>query len=104
MVKCTCINDKNRPEEISPEQWVKQNDQYRITYVAFCLPQRVLAFSLYEKPLDETNAPFEYFTAHRFSIDIKDLYAFVELCNECKELDGLDIGQLMKESNLVVVD
>ena len=26
-VKCICINDKNRPQEIPPQKWIKKDNE-----------------------------------------------------------------------------
>jgi hypothetical protein len=70
--------------------------------VCTCLPQKVLGFSLYEKPL--TNClPYEYFISTRFAIAETDLAALIELMRSLDELKGLDIEKLIEESNLQTV-
>lgn len=103
MVKCFCVDDSKKPDEIPAANWVAMGEPYRITEVALCLPQKVLGFSLYEKPLGESCKPWEYFTSNRFVIPEDQLFYFFELCDNCKELDGLNINELMKQSNLQVV-
>lgn len=97
MIPCTCIDDSNRPETIPTSKWVKKGEQYQITYTCLCLPQRVLAVSLYEKPLGPQYAPFEYFAARRFAIKAEDLDKLAELIALCSEENNINVNELMKE-------
>jgi len=101
MVPCTCIDDTGRPETIPTSKWVKKDERYHITYTCTVLPQRILAVSLYEKPLGPQYAPFEYFAARRFAVDVKDLDKLLELIALCGEESNVDVGELMKELNVV---
>jgi hypothetical protein len=101
MIPCTCINAKNKPNDIPKSKWVKEGEQYHITYTVVCLPQNVLAFSLYEKPLDETCYPYEYFISTRFGVKPEDIEALMELVKDCTDTAGMDINELMKNSNLI---
>ncbi len=101
MIRCICINDKNRPAEIPARLWVTEGELYHITFVAFCLPQKTHGVSLYEKPLDESCMPHEYFRMDRFAILREDLDLFIQLCKDCSDLDDLVVEDLVKESVMV---
>jgi hypothetical protein len=73
MIKCICVNDKDRPSKIPPHKWVEKGKEYTIMFAQFIRPQRQLAVQLIEINLDESCAPFEYFLAKRFAIRKKDL-------------------------------
>lgn len=103
MIPCICINDKDRPKEIPASQWVKQGGEYHITFIAYCLPQKLLAFSLYERPLVGTD-PYEYFNAERFGIHEKDLEAFKQMCKDTRELDDFDVMEAIENSSLELIN
>jgi len=80
MIKCICVNDKDRPSKIPPHKWVEKGKEYTIMFAQFIRPQKQLAVQLVEIDLDESCAPFEYFLAKRFAIrkgDLEDLRQLV---------------------------
>lgn len=101
MIPCICINDANRPNDFPIKKWVKVGEEYHITYTVVCIPQNVLAFSIYEKPLDETCLPYEYFISTRFAVKPEDIEALMELVKGCTETAGMNLGELMRNSNLI---
>lgn len=101
MIPCQCIDDKNRPGDFPKSKWVKAGEEYHITYAVICIPQNVLAFSIYEKPIDETCYPYEYFISTRFAIKPEDMEALMELVKGCTDTAGMDLDELMKNSNLI---
>ncbi len=58
MIPCTCIDDQNKPNDFPSSRWVKKGEKYHITFTVICLPQKVLAYSIYEKPLDKECYPY----------------------------------------------
>ena len=102
MIKCICIDAKNRPNEIPIPKWLEYVDEYSITYAVRCLPQNVLGFSIYEKPLGEDCYPYQYFTSTRFSIKPEDQQKVIDLYNEIGEaLPESVMAELLENSNLV---
>lgn len=101
MIPYICIDDTNRPETIPTSKWIKKDEKYHITYTCTVLPQRVLSVSLYEKPLGPQYAPFEYFAARRFAVDVKDLDKLAELIALCNEESNVDVNELMRELTVV---
>lgn len=59
--------------------------------------QGIQGVSLYEKPLDETCAPYESFRLSRFAILFEDLELFIALLKNCTDLNDIQIEELMKE-------
>jgi hypothetical protein len=104
MVKCICINDKNKPAEIPSSKWVKAEEDYHITHVYYHPNQGIQGCSLYEKPLGEDCAPYETFRLSRFAISVDDLEKLIELIKNCTELNYLDIQALIKESQLEIIE
>lgn len=98
MVKCICINDKNRPSKIPQEKWLKEGEEYTIIFTLMVLPQKTLAVQLEEIDLDESCMPYEFFLANRFAFtkeELEKLIAFIEECNQV----SLSIKDLLKQTN-----
>ena len=98
MVKCICINDKNRPSKIPQEKWLKEGEEYTIIFTLIVLPQKTLAVQLEEIDLDENCMPYEFFLANRFAFtkeELEKLIAFIEECNHI----SLSIKDLLKQTN-----
>jgi hypothetical protein len=98
MVKCICINDKNRPSKIPQEKWLKEGQEYTIIFTLIVLPQKTLAVQLEEIDLDESCMPYEFFLANRFAFtkeELEKLIAFIEECNQV----SLSIKDLLKQTN-----
>lgn len=103
MIPCICIDDSNRPNDIPLSKWVKKHDHYHITYIVVALPQNMLSYSLYEKPLDESCYPYEYFSASRFAIKEEDIDRFMELVKDCIEIKDINLEELMNNNNLTTI-
>lgn len=101
MIPCHCIDNSGKPENIPQSKWVKLGEKYHITYTVICLPQNVLAFSIYEKPLDKSCYPYEYFISTRFAIKEEDWGALMELVKGCNDTSNINLDELMKNSNLI---
>jgi hypothetical protein len=95
MIKCLCINDSDRPNEIPISKWVKMNEFYHVIYTVTVLPQRELAFHLSEINLTENELPYEYFLAKRFAFNKKDLPDLLELIKNCSDID-MSIDNLLE--------
>ena len=98
MVKCICINDKNRPSKIPQNKWVKEGEEYAIIFTLIVLPQKTLAVQLEEIDLDKSCMPYEFFLANRFAFtqeELEKLIAFIEECNDI----SLSIKDLLKQTN-----
>lgn len=104
MVKCTCIDDKNKPAEIPTSSWVKVEESYHITHIYYHVNQGIQGCSLYEKPLGEDCAPYESFKLSRFGINVDDLKKLIELIKNCTELNDLNIKSLIEESQLQLIE
>lgn len=104
MIPCICIDDANRPESIPTSKWVKKGEEYHITHVYIHLLQEggIQGVSLYEKPLDESCAPYESFRITRFAFTEEGLKRLIELMKLCSELDDVDIQKLIEESELEI--
>ncbi len=99
MIKCICINDKDKPNDIPQNKWVKKGQEYTIIFTIMVLPQETLAVQLEEIDLDETCSPYEYFLAERFMFDIDDIQEFIDFIEECTDIN-MSIRELMEQTNI----
>lgn len=100
MIRCACVNDKNRPNDIPTTKWVKRGQVYTIQFAIVVLPQRELGLQLEEIELDESCAPYEYFLANRFAFLKDDLYKLQEFIKECAKIN-MSIKELMNQSKIL---
>jgi hypothetical protein len=98
MVKCICINDKNRPSKIPQEKWLKEGEEYTIIFTLIVLPQKTLAVQLEEIDLDESCMPYEFFLANRFAFTQEELEKLIEFIKECTQVN-MSIKELLKQTN-----
>lgn len=100
MIKCTCINDKYKPNKIPKEKWIENGKEYTIIFTTFVLPQRELGFQLEELDLDKSCFPYEYFLANRFGFSKEEfdkLAAFIKDCNDI----AVSIKELMEQTKII---
>lgn len=105
MVKCTCINDENRPKEIPISKWLKKDKEYHIIWVYIMRNDKqngIQGCDLAEISLDESNLPYECFQLSRFAISEEDMQALIELAQECSGLDKSVVEDLIKETKIQV--
>lgn len=101
MIKCICLNDKDRPSKIPAEKWVKNGHEYTITFASFVLPQRQLAFQLSELDLDDSCLPYEYFLANRFGFSLEEFDKLIDFVKECNDI-SVSVKELMNQTNISV--
>lgn len=66
-MQVVCINDKNRPNRIPPEKWIKEGSVYTvIATTSMNIQRNKIGLKLKEIELDESCFPYEYFDADRF--------------------------------------
>lgn len=99
MVKCICVNDKNRPKEIPPSKWIKKDEEYHVIYTVTVLPQKQLAFHLAEISLDECCVPYEYFLANRFGFTEENLLLLMELIKDCSDIE-FSMDELLEQTSI----
>ena len=66
-MKVICINDKNRPNEVPMNRWVKKNEEYTITSVMFMTIQNTYGCKLAEINNDDL-FPYQFFALNRFAV------------------------------------
>lgn len=100
MIKCICIDDSNKPFRIPENKWLKEGNEYHITYVTVVLPQEELAFELAEVNLGSNCLPFRYFLAKRFAIRQSDLEQLTFMLHNADDLTK-SIDELVKQVEVV---
>lgn len=102
MIKCICINDNNKPEEIPQEKWIKKDSEYHIIWVLKMINQNnIQGVQLSEISLDDSCLPYEAFKISRFAINSKDLEQLIELMQECTNFDKELVIDLVKDIELI---
>jgi len=104
MIKCLCINSKNKPEEIPMSKWIQEGFKYHITHVYFHPKQGIQGASLHEVRLGSESLPYESYRLSRFAIDQEDLTKLIQMIEDCSELNTIDIEKMLKESELVITN
>ena len=94
--KVVCINDKDRPDGIPINRWVKKDEIYTVIEVSRLMMQGgMLGFKLAEINIDDCY-PYQYFAASRFYPLLPKKDAWVEetldrLLEEIKEEEKIQI-------------
>lgn len=100
MIKCICINDKNRPSKVPESKWVKKGEEYTVIFTLMVLPQKTLAVQLDEIDLDESCSPYSFFLANRFAFSKDDIGKLVDFIEECTQVN-ISIKELMKQTQTI---
>lgn len=99
MVDAICIDDRNRPEVIPLNKWVKRGKKYTIIYTVLVLPQRQIGVHLAEIELTQKELPYEYFLLSRFAFTEEGLRQLQELIKDCADTD-FSMDELLKQTEL----
>jgi hypothetical protein len=99
MIKCLCVNDGNKPNQIPEEKWIKKGTEYTLLFSMTVLPQKQLAFQLEEIDLDDSCSPYTWFLASRFAFREEDLAKLIEFIERCNKIN-FSINELKKEINV----
>lgn len=97
MIKCICIDDKNRPSKIPEEKWVVVGQEYTIQFAIMVVPQGTLAFQLEEIELGPECFPWEFFLASRFSFAHNDVHELLAFIQECAKI-YISVKQLLNQT------
>lgn len=98
MIKCICINDKNRPSKVPADKWLKEGEEYTVIFATVVLPQKTLAVQIDEVDLDERCRPYSFFLANRFAFRTEDLERLIEFIKECTLVD-MSIKELLNQTH-----
>lgn len=101
MVPVKTIDAKNRPNDIPLSRWIEYDEIYHVNYIVHCLPQNVLGFGLYEKPLGEDCHPYKYFISTRFAIRPEDVQELMDMFQDIADaLPDSVLQELLSNSNI----
>lgn len=103
-VPCICINAKHRPNDIPLNKWISEGVEYTIIHIGTTVTKKILTCTLLEVTLDESCKPYDGYRLERFAFREEDIPKLLELMKSCSELNGLDIPQLLEESNLEIIN
>lgn len=98
MIKCICINDKNRPSRVPETKWVKEGEEYTVIFTLVVLPQKTLAVQIDEIDLDESCRPYSFFLANRFAFRTEDLERLIEFIEQCTQVN-MSIKDLLNQTH-----
>lgn len=101
-VECYCINNKNRPAEILPQNWINEGTQYHITHVYYYPGQGIQGVLLEE--VQTKSAKYDSYRLNRFAFTEEVFKQLIELMTMCTELNKVDINKLLEESNLEILE
>jgi hypothetical protein len=101
--KVICIDDKNKPPEIKQSLWIKKDSEYTITHIYYHPQQGISGCELAEIELTDDCFPYVSFSLARFAIPQDQLELFIALLKDCTNLNDIEIGHLIEESNLELV-
>ena len=99
MIKCLCVDDSNKPNQIPKDKWVEKGKEYTILFSMTVLPQKQLAFQVNEIDLDDSCSPYTWFLANRFAFREEDLQRLIEFIQDCNQIT-FSVNELVKEINI----
>jgi hypothetical protein len=97
MIKCICINDKEKPSKVPAHKWLKEGEEYTVIFTLVVLPQKTLAVQINEIDLDESCKPYSFFLANRFAFRTEDLERLIEFIKECTQVN-MSIKDLLNQT------
>lgn len=101
-VKCLCINNKLRPKEVLPQNWINEGTEYTINYVYYHPHQGIQGVTLNE--VQTKSIKYSSYRLDRFAFTKEGIEQLIELMKDCTELGKVDIEQLIEKSNLELID
>ena len=102
-IQCICINDSNKPIEISSNKWLKKDEQYHITHIYYHVQQGLQGVELAEIELTDECFPYQSFALNRFAIFKEDMEKFMQMIKDCTDLNDIEVSSLIEKINLETV-
>ena len=99
-VKCTCIDDTFRPNEINIARWVKKGKQYHINHVFYHPQQGVQGVELVEFDISDC-FPYVSYRLTRFGFDKENLLKLLQMIKDCSSLNDIEVQHLIKDLELI---
>ncbi len=100
-IRCICINDANKPNEIKPNLWIKKGEQYTITHIYYHYQQGIQGCELKEVQLDDSCFPYQSFALTRFAIAKDDIPKLIQMIKDCSDLNDIDVKELIKDFEVI---
>lgn len=86
-LKCICIDDKNRPNEVPLNRWIKKGKKYTIVQMDYMnIQNRIIGVKLSEINNDDL-FPYQYFRGARFAVSKNDI---IEMNIESVDISDLE--------------
>ena len=101
-VPCLCIDAKNKPLEILPQNWISEGIEYHITHVYYYPKQGIQGVLLEE--VKTKCEKYDSYRITRFAFTEEGLKQLIELMKACTELNEVDINKLIEESQLEKIE
>lgn len=102
MIKCICINDKDKPEAIPESHWVKFGQEYTLMMIyPLVQPGAVMGAVLQEIDLEELHTEFSCFAIGRFGFLEEDLPELDKMIQNCQGLQKFNPLKLIEDEILV---
>lgn len=101
-VPCLCINNKQRPKEVLPQNWINEGTEYTINYVYYHPHQGIQGVTLNE--VQTKSIEYSSYRLDRFAFTKEGIEQLIALMDECTELGKVNIEELIKESNLELIE
>lgn len=100
-IPCTCIDSKNRPNEIPLSKWVVEGNEYHIIHVYHQYQQNgIKGVELAEFDISDC-VPYNCYRLDRFAFTQENLLKLFELMQQCTELDNIDIQKIVEKLTTV---
>ena len=101
MIKCICIDDKNKPEKVSDANWPVFGKEYTVKGIfPLVQPGAIMGVTLQEIGLSTKESSYKCYKIGRFGFKQEDLHALAELIANCKEFNGYDPLKLIESEIL----
>lgn len=103
MIGCICINDKHKPRQIPVNKWIESGKEYTIIHIGTTIGTKIPTVTLSEITLGKESYPYEGFRLDRFAFSVDDIQKLIAFMKDCSELKHIDIGELMEEMQLEIL-
>lgn len=98
MIPTLCINNKNKPTEVSDGQWIQEGFKYHVTHVYYHPNQGIQGVELLEVKLKGTK--YVSYKLSRFAFTEEGVRQLIEMMKACSDLNELQITELLNEALL----
>lgn len=103
-VECLCIDDKKRPNEVLPQNWIMEGIEYHIVHVYHYRHQEGGIKGVLLEEVSTKSIIYDSYRLTRFAFTKEGIDKLVELMLQCTELNKVDINKLIEESNLKTIE